>query len=140
VSHTYTKAGSYRVVLSVKPGPYTLVAAFAQVTVGGGTPPVLSLSATPTSGKHPLAVTFTLGTNIPGNIASWQLQFGDGQRTGKPPATVSHTYTKAGTYGALLIVASTAVRRRAIHRAARRTRHHRPIARMACPMLDDEPA
>jgi len=108
VSHTYTKAGSFRVVFSVKPGQYALVASFAQVTVGGGTPPVLSLSATPTSGKHPLAVTFTLGTNIPGNIASWQLQFGDGQRTGgsgKPPATVSHTYAKAGTYGAFLVVA-----------------------------------
>jgi PKD repeat protein len=108
VSHTYTKAGSYRVVFSVKPGQYALVAAFAQVTVGGGTPPVLSLSATPTSGTHPLAVTFTLGTNIPGKIVSWQLQFGDGQRaggSGKPPATVSHTYAKAGTYRALLIVA-----------------------------------
>jgi PKD repeat protein len=108
VSHSYTKAGSYRVVFTVKPGQYALVAAFAQVTVGGGTPPVLSLSAAPTSGKHPLAVTFTLGTNIPGLIVSWQLQFGDGQRTGgsgKPPATVAHTYTKAGTYGAFLIVA-----------------------------------
>jgi len=108
VSHTYAKAGSYRAVFAVKPGQYALVAAFAQVTVGGGNPPTLSLSAAPTSGKHPLAVTFTLGTNIPGKIVSWQLQFGDGQRTGgsgKPPATAAHTYAKAGTYAAFLVVA-----------------------------------
>lgn len=108
MSHTYAKAGSFCAVLSVKPGAYAFVAAFAQVTVGGGTPPTLSLSAAPTSGKHPLAVTFTLGSNIPGQIVSWQLQFGDGQRaggSGKPPATVSHTYAKAGTYAAFLVVA-----------------------------------
>lgn len=106
-SHTYTRAGTYRVTFAVKPGQYALVASFAQVTVGGGTPPVLSLTAAPTSGKHPLKVTFTLRSNVPGQIVSWQLQFGDGQRTGgsgKPPASVAHTYAKAGTYGAYLVV------------------------------------
>jgi PKD repeat protein len=108
VTHTFTKAGTYRAVFSVKPGQYALVASFAQVTAGGGTPPVLSLSASPTSGSHPLKVTFTLGTNIPGTIVSWELVFGDGSRqsgSGKPPATVSHSYAKAGTYGAYLVVA-----------------------------------
>ena len=108
VTHTYTKAGTYRAVFSVKPGHYALVASFAQVTAGGGTPPVLSLSAAPTSGRHPLKVTFTLGTNIPGTIVSWEVVFGDGFRTsgsGKPPATVSHSYARAGTYGAYLVVA-----------------------------------
>jgi len=47
-------------------------------------------------------------SNIPGNIVSWVLVFGDGfrrQGTGKPPATVSHSYTKKGTYAAFLTVA-----------------------------------
>ena len=108
VSHTYTKAGSFRATFVVKPGQYALVAAFAQVTVGGGNPPTLSLTVAPSSGKHPLAVTFVLGSNIPGQIVSWQLQFGDGGRaggSGKPPATVAHTYAKAGTYAAFLVVA-----------------------------------
>ena len=108
VSHTYTTAGSFRATFVVKPGHYALVAAFAQVTVGGGTPPTLSLTAAPTSGRHPLAVTFRLGSNIPGQIVSWQLQFGDGFRSGgsgRPPASVAHTYTRAGTYAAFLIVA-----------------------------------
>ncbi len=108
VSHTYTSAGSFKATFAVKPGQYALVASFAQITVGGGTPPVLSLTATPTSGKHPLTVRFTLGTNIPGKIVSWVLLFGDGQRasgSGTPPASVAHTYAKAGTYGAFLSVA-----------------------------------
>jgi hypothetical protein len=49
-----------------------------------------------------------LGSNIPGQVVSWQRQVGDGQHTGgagKPPALVSHLYAKAGTYGAILIVA-----------------------------------
>ena len=79
----------------------------AQVTVGGGTPPVLSMTASPTSGTHPLHVTFTPTVNIPGRIVSWQIQFGDGQAaggSGKPPATVSHTYSRKGRYAAFLLV------------------------------------
>jgi PKD repeat protein len=105
VAHTYAKAGDFRVTFSVKPGVYAAVSTFAKVTVGGGTPAVLSLSASPTSGKAPLAVTFKLGTNIPGTIVSWVLVFGDGfrqQGSGRPPATVSHTYSKKGTFAAFL--------------------------------------
>jgi PKD repeat protein len=109
VAHTYAKDGRYRVTFAVKPGSgNAVVATFAQVTVGAGTPPVLSLRASPTSGPHPLAVTFTTAVNIPGQIVSWQLRFGDGQTAGgpgKPPATVTHTYSRKGTFGAFLIVA-----------------------------------
>src|SRR5258708_6405763 len=80
VAHTYTKAGAYKATFAVKPGAYALVYTVAQVTVGGGTPPVLSLTASPTSGAAPLKVTFTLGTNIPGTVVSWVLVFGDGFR------------------------------------------------------------
>ena len=107
VSHTYAKAGTFAATFAVKPGQYAVVAAFAQVTVGGGTPPTLSLTASPTSGAHPLAVTFTLSSNIPGKVVSWQLQFGDGRQatgSGRPPGTVSHTYSKPGTYLAFLLV------------------------------------
>jgi PKD repeat protein len=107
LAHTYAKAGTYAANFAVKPGAYAVVAAFAQITVGGGTPPTLSLTAAPTSGAHPLTATFTLGSNIPGQVVSWVLQFGDGQRaggSGRPPATVSHTYAKPGTYLAFLVV------------------------------------
>jgi PKD repeat protein len=109
VVHTYAKDGDYRVTFAVKPGSgNAVVATFAQVTVGAGTPPTLSLTASPTSGAHPLSVRFTTSVNIPGQIVSWQLRFGDGQTAGgpgKPPSTVLHTYSRRGTFGALLIVA-----------------------------------
>jgi PKD repeat protein len=108
VSHTYKASGAYKATFSIKSGAYSLIAAFAQVIVGGGNQPVLSLTASPTSGSHPLTVRFSLSAHIPGQIVSWELIFGDGfrqQGSGNPPATVTHTYSKAGTYGAYLVVA-----------------------------------
>ncbi len=107
VSHTYGKDGTYKATFSVKPGAYALVYTVAQITVGSGTPPILGVTATPTSGTHPLAVKFTIGTTIPGVIVSWVMKFGDGyqqQGNGKPPASVSHTYSKKGTFLAYLLV------------------------------------
>ena len=107
VTDTFSKDGSYRATFSVKPGQYALVYTVATITVGTGTPAVLSLSATPTSGSHPFHVTFSLGTTIAGQIVSWVLLFGDGSRqsgSGHPPTTLAHSYTRAGVYGAVLQV------------------------------------
>jgi len=108
VGHTYAKDGSYKATLAVKPNGLTLLATFAKVTAGGGTPPVLALKATPSSGKAPLKVTFATTVNVPPTIVSWQMLFGDGQSAsgaGRPPATVTHTYAKKGTFRAYLYVA-----------------------------------
>jgi PKD repeat protein len=108
LSHTYKAAGVYKATFSIKSGVYSVIAALFQVTVGGGNAPILSLTASPTSGAHPLSVKFTLAAHIPGQIVSWQLIFGDGSQAtgqGQPPASVSHTYAKAGTFLAYLMVA-----------------------------------
>lgn len=108
VSHTYAKNGAFRATFAVKPGAYALVYTFAQITAGTGIPPILGLSANPSSGVHPLAVTFTIGSTIPGVIKSWVVKFGDGYQAsgqGTPPASVSHTYAKKGVYAAFLVVA-----------------------------------
>lgn len=112
VSHTYAKDGAYKATFSVKPGAYALDYTFAQITVGSGTPPVLGLSASPTSGSHPMAVRFTIGTTIPGVISSWLMKFGDGYQQsgkGKPPTSLSHTYLKKGVFLAILFVAQQQV-------------------------------
>ena len=39
--------------------------------------------------------------NVPPKVVSWQIIFGDGQQAsgqGPPPASVTHTYAKKGTY------------------------------------------
>ena len=107
LAHTYSAAGSYRATFSVKVGANALISAFAQVTVGGGTPPVLSMTASPTSGAPPRHVRFSITVNIPGKVVSWEVRFGDGQTAagpGKPPSTVNHTYSRRGTYAAYLLV------------------------------------
>ena len=67
-------------------------------------PPVASVSASPTSGIAPLAVSFdgTASHDPDGSIASYAWTFGDGASgTG---ATASHTYTSPGSYTATLTV------------------------------------
>lgn len=72
--------------------------------------PVAALTGSPANGTSPLAVTFaTAGTgDRDGPLASWTLDFGGGSPaasgTGDPPATIAHTYAKAGTFTATLTV------------------------------------
>ncbi len=108
VAHTYAGDGNYRATFTVKPGAYFADFTVAQIVVGAGTPPILGVRASPTSGAHPLSVRFTIGTTIPGVIASWQLKFGDGYQqsgSGRPPASITHLYAKKGVFAAYLLVA-----------------------------------
>lgn len=65
-------------------------------------PPVVTMTATPTSGLAPLQVTFTISASDPeGSIASYSLDFGDGSANvvapGAPPNSAQHTYN-AGAF------------------------------------------
>jgi hypothetical protein len=72
--------------------------------------PMASLSASPTSGAAPLAVTFSLRASDPGgSISAWVLDVdGDGNAdysgTGNPPATQKHTYAEPGSYNVTFMV------------------------------------
>ena len=76
------------------------------VVAGGtpNTPPNAVMSANPSSGLAPLAVSFSgSGSNDPdGSIASYAWTFGDGGTASGVSA--SHTYTTVGTYTARLTV------------------------------------
>jgi YVTN family beta-propeller protein len=103
--HKYSKAGNYTVSLTVSnaAGSNTFTKSnYIKVTTI--IKPVASFSASPTSGKVPLKVTFTdKSTNIP---ASWKWSFGDGKTsTVKNPV---HTYSKAGKYTVSLTVKNAA--------------------------------
>ena len=66
-------------------------------------PPVANISATPVTGTAPLLVNFSgLNSVGNGNITNYQWDFGDA--TSATGASVSHTYTKVGTYTAKLTV------------------------------------
>lgn len=72
--------------------------------------PTASISAAPSSGLAPLAVTFTISaSDSDGTIVNWNLDFEndgtfDTSGVGAPPATFSHTYNAPGTYTAKIAV------------------------------------
>jgi PKD repeat protein len=66
-------------------------------------PPTASISATPLSGKPPLAVSFTgSGKDTDGTVVSYSWNFGDGSTSNQQNA--SHTYEVPGSYTATLKV------------------------------------
>jgi PKD repeat protein len=76
------------------------------VTVGNRAPTV-QLTATPTSGKSPLTVSFSAtGSDPDGDALTYQYDFGDGSKPVKG-RTATHKYGKAGTYTAKVTVTDT---------------------------------
>ncbi|MGB9941312.1 PKD domain-containing protein [Methanosarcina sp.] len=97
-THTYPRAGNYNVTLTVNNTNGT-DSKFATVTVLAQ--PVFS--ASPTSGKTPLSVSFT--DQSTGSPASWNWTFGDGTySTEKNPL---HIYRKPGKYSVTLALNET---------------------------------
>jgi PKD repeat protein len=98
-SHTYSKAGSYTVTLTVIGAEGTNTCTQTDyITVYAA--PKANFSATPMSGKAPLQVNFA--NESTGLVTSWLWRFGDGATsTDESPV---HTYNRPGTYTAMLTV------------------------------------
>lgn len=64
--------------------------------------PIVSITATPTSGTAPLNVSFTSVATDDGEIVSYQWNFGDGSYSND--TNVTHIYIQPGNYGAVLTV------------------------------------
>lgn len=108
VSHTYTKAGSYKIRLTIKNQSGQISTANTVVTVGGGSggsAPKAVLTVTLQTGTHPVTITADSSQSLDGGepIVGRTIDFGDGYWKSWQ-ATVSHTYTKAGSYKVLLTI------------------------------------
>ena len=104
--YTYSKAGNYTVSLKVTNAAGTNTKTIKNYITVKTAPikPIAAFSASPTSGKVPLKVTFT--DKSTGAPTSWKWSFGDGTySTTKNPA---HTYSKAGKYNVSLTVKNAA--------------------------------
>jgi len=106
ISHTYRQPGIYTAQLTVtnQDGNMDLTSCTITVTAAVGTSPSASFTATPSSGKVPLAVTFNASSSSDsdGFITLYDWVFGDGRS--ESGVIVTHTYTSAGTYTARLTV------------------------------------
>jgi len=93
---TYANPGTYTVSLTVTGAGGNNTA--TKIISATSAAPVANFSASPTSGRAPLAVTFTNSSS--GNVTSYSWNFGDGRTsTGQNPV---HTYATAGTYSVIL--------------------------------------
>ncbi len=109
---TYVLAGATRgfleTVQTTSGADYTRVGNMVCATGA----PTASLSANPTSGSAPLTVNFDGSASSAqtscSTIASYRLDFGDGNIAQQPTATFTHTYNIAGDYLAHLTVTDSA--------------------------------
>jgi cytochrome c len=104
-SHTYNNNGTYTAKVTVSDGRGGTATDTVVVTVGNRAPTV-ELTATPTSGKAPLTVSFSAaGSDPDGDALTYAYDFGDGKTaTGR---TSTHKYSKAGVYTAKVTVTDT---------------------------------
>ncbi|MGA2940378.1 MAG: PKD domain-containing protein, partial [Syntrophobacteraceae bacterium] len=95
--HTYTSVGTYTAaVTATGPGGSNSQSIAISVTTPPK-PPLVTISASHTTGTAPLSVKFT-GGNTGGQVTSWAWTFGDGATSATQ--NPSHTYTSVGTYTA----------------------------------------
>jgi YVTN family beta-propeller protein len=99
-AHTYNKTGLYSVTLTASNnnGSNALTKTNSIAVSGISNIPVISFSATTTSGNVPLTVSFT--DQSAGSPTSWNWNFGDGN-TSKDKNPV-HTFNKTGLYSVTL--------------------------------------
>lgn len=105
VSHIYSDPGSYTVTLSVTDSlGQTAQDSHLKITVTSSTGLSATAQASTTSGKVPLTVDFTAVAQggVPSYTYVWN--FGDGTSETTTNSTISHTYTTAGAYNAVLTV------------------------------------
>lgn len=108
VSHTYTQAGLYPVILTVKDDRGSTAVATVIIKVGNP-PPKAIFTVTATNGFAPLTVQFDASASsdpaallAPQRIVRHEWDFGDG--TSAVGQQVSHVYTRAGVYTVTLRV------------------------------------
>ncbi|MBT2163195.1 PKD domain-containing protein [Zobellia barbeyronii] len=104
-SHTFEKAGTFKVTLTVQDAQGKIDTEETTITVkpSENNAPKAVAKGTPTSGEAPLKVSFDGKNSSDDNeITSYIWDFKDGDKGSS--SSTSHTFTKAGTYEVLLTV------------------------------------
>ena len=104
LEHTYQKAGSYTVHLTVTDSAGATGQAQVTITVSSNKPPVARFKASKTSGFMPLEIVFDAkdSSDPDGTITRYAWDFGDG--ASQEGEKVTHTFTSDGVYTVTLTV------------------------------------
>jgi PKD repeat protein len=106
-SHTYAKASTYTVKLTVTDNAGLTASAEHEVTVADAPPSAAFKVTTPSpTAASPVAFDGSASSDPDGTVSSYSWNFGDGGSA--TVASPSHTYTKAGTYAVKLTVTDNA--------------------------------
>ncbi len=111
-THTYASVGTYTVDAAVNDSLGVVGhSTNGTVTVSSGAPPALSVSLSLPMANGTAPFTTSLDASVSGGTPPYTLYawtFGDGSATTTTTATVSHTYTSAGTFDAKVSVTDSA--------------------------------
>ena len=101
-SHTYQAAGTYNATVTVTDANGDTDTSSVSINVASNSQPVVTASASPTSGQAPLAVSFYASAQGGNPPLTWSWSFGDGSKAATT-ANTTHTYQAAGTYTAQVV-------------------------------------
>jgi len=112
IQYTYQNTGNYIVNFTVEDNGGETLTSMATISISSptGKLPICSLTCSPSSGRSPLIVTFSLSaSDSDGLVTSWALDTnGNGiteySGSGLPPPIIHHNYLSKGTYSAKLTV------------------------------------
>jgi len=104
VSHTYTKAGTFGVILEVEDDLGARASTTANITVGDNEPPEPAFRFSPTSPRVFEAITFNASDSLDtdGTIEAYLWDMGNG--TFREGPIITHAYQSAGTFNVSLTV------------------------------------
>jgi PKD repeat protein len=104
-SHTYLVTGTYVLTLTVTDNNGAVNTESTIITVDTNLVPTAAATATPSTGKVPLAVSFdgSASTDEDGNVVDWDWNFDDGGATGTGEVAI-HVFNSVGTYDVELTV------------------------------------
>jgi PKD repeat protein len=107
-THTYEDEGVYSVVLTVTDSKDRTGTSSAPIHVSASATVEATITATPSSGKAPLAVAFT--SNVAGGTYPYTYAWDFGDGASSTEANPSHTYSESGIYNVKLTVTDSASR------------------------------
>lgn len=138
-SHTFTKAGDYKVTVKVSDNDKNESVKSLMISIRDNLPPVAAFAA-PEKGRVNMEVRFdaTMSSDPDGSIADYSFDFGDSSEKVSGKAIVYHKYTTAGVYDITLEVTDNEGAKSKVVHQIEVVDNLPPVAAFAAPSVSTE--